>query len=96
MVFLNPLFIITSGAESDMAQNISPSPYLDCIEEQELADHLINVAKIGFGKARKEDKKIAEDVAKEINYYEQLEFLMDGGKSKICPFIVQIPLLTSE
>ena len=42
-----------------------PSPYLDPIEEQELADHLITVAKIGYGKTRKEVKMIAENVAKE-------------------------------
>ena len=42
-----------------------PSPYLDHTEEQELADHLITVAKIGYGKTRKEVKMIAENVAKE-------------------------------
>ena len=31
-----------------------PSPYLDTTEEQELANHLITVAKIGYGKTRKE------------------------------------------
>ena len=42
-----------------------PSPYLDHTEEQELADHLITVAKIGYGKTGKEVKMIAENVAKE-------------------------------
>ena len=42
-----------------------PSPYLDRTEEQELADHLITVAKISYGKTRKEVKMISENVAKE-------------------------------
>ena len=42
-----------------------PSPYLDPKEEQELAGHLISIAKIGYGKTRKEVKLIAENVAKE-------------------------------
>ena len=42
-----------------------PPPYLNPIEEQELAGHLITVAKIGYGKTRKEVKMIAESVAKE-------------------------------
>ena len=42
-----------------------PALYLDPTEEQELADHLITVAKIGYGKTRKEVKMIAENVAKE-------------------------------
>ena len=42
-----------------------PAPYLDPTEEQELADHLITVPKIGYGKSRKEVKMIAENVAKE-------------------------------
>ena len=52
---------VTHGRKPD------PSPYLDPVEEQELADHLITVAKIGYGKTRKEVKMIAESVAKEKN-----------------------------
>ena len=42
-----------------------PAPYLDPTEEQELTDHLITVAKMGYGKTRKEVKIIAENVDKE-------------------------------
>ena len=42
-----------------------PPPYLNPIEEQEFADHLITVAKIGYGKTRKKVKMIAGSVAKE-------------------------------
>ena len=42
-----------------------PSPYLDRTVEQELADHLITIAKIAYGKTRKEVKIISENVAKE-------------------------------
>ena len=78
-----------------------PSLYLDATEEQELADHLITVAKIGYGKTRKEVKLIAENVAREKMYYRQNKFLMDGGKAfyigkVVCLFIMQIPLHTSE
>ena len=41
-----------------------PPPYLNPIEEQELADYLITVAKIGYGKTRKEVKMITESVAR--------------------------------
>ena len=51
---------------------LGPSPYLDSIEEQGLVDHLITVAKIGYGKTRKEVKMIAENVAKDKKYYGKL------------------------
>ena len=74
-----------------------PSPYLNPTEEQELAGHLISMAKIGFGKTRKEVKLIAENVAKEKRYYRLIGFPMDDGKAffagtKVCPLGVLIPL----
>ena len=48
---------VTHGTKS------GPAPYLNATEEKELADHLITVAKIGYGKTRKEVKMIAENVA---------------------------------
>ena len=56
-------------------------PYLNPTEEQELAGHLISMAKIGYGKTRKEVKLMAENVAKEKRYYGLVGFLMDGGKA---------------
>ena len=78
-----------------------PIPYLDPIKEQEFADQLITVAKNGYEKTRKEVKMIAENVSKEKKYHRQLEFLMDDGKAfysetKVCLFVMQIPLHTSE
>ena len=64
MEFLNPLFTIASVAVSHGTKP-GPAPYLDPTEEQELANHLITVAKIGYGKTRKEVKMITENVAKE-------------------------------
>ena len=46
-----------------------PSPYLYHTEEEELADHLITVAKISYGKTRKEVKMIADSVAEEKKVY---------------------------
>ena len=42
-----------------------PRPYLNNQEESALADHLIEAAKIGYGKTRKEVKSIVERVAEE-------------------------------
>ena len=42
-----------------------PRPYLNDQEERALADHLIEAAKIGYGKTRKEVKSIVERVAEE-------------------------------
>lgn len=42
-----------------------PSRYLSTEEEKELADHLVEVAKVGYGKTRKQVMTIAENVAKE-------------------------------
>jgi len=42
-----------------------PRPYLDAEEERQLANHLVKVAKLGYGKTRKEVKMIAENVAKD-------------------------------
>ena len=42
-----------------------PKPYLSAKEECDLADHLIQSAKIGYGKTRKEVKSIVEKVARE-------------------------------
>ena len=42
-----------------------PRPYLNDDEERALADHLIEAAKIGYGKTRKEVKSIVESVAEE-------------------------------
>lgn len=42
-----------------------PRLYLNDCEERALADHLIEAAKIGYGKTTKEVKSIAESIAKE-------------------------------
>ena len=103
---INKIAVLYAVSKSILHNRISgtkpgPSPYLDCTEEQELADHLITIAKISYGKTRKEVKMISANVAKEKRYYKQLAFLMDSGKAfyietKICLFIVQIPLFTLE
>ena len=41
-----------------------PRPYLTRNEEEMLAQHLVQVAKIGYGKTRKQVNMIAENVAK--------------------------------
>lgn len=43
--------------------NPGPKPYLDKAEESELADYIITVGQLGFGKTRKQIKGIAEKVA---------------------------------
>ena len=45
--------------------NPGPNQYLDDNEEKLLADHLIEAAKLGYGKTRKHVKGIVENVAKE-------------------------------
>lgn len=42
-----------------------PSRYLDDEEEQTLSDHLVQVAKVGYGKTRKQVLSIVENVARE-------------------------------
>ena len=42
-----------------------PQQYLNVEEEKELADHLVHVARVGYGKTRKQVLSIAEQVAKE-------------------------------
>lgn len=44
-----------------------PRKYLSNDEEKDLADHLVEVAKIGYGKTPKQVMSIAEHVAKEKN-----------------------------
>ncbi len=51
--------------------------YLDKDEEKALADHLIEVASIGYGKTRREVKSITEKVAKEKNLLRK-ERVTDG------------------
>ncbi len=45
--------------------NPGPRRYLDVEEESALADHLVEVAKVGYGKTRKQVKTIVESVARE-------------------------------
>jgi len=45
--------------------NPGPCPYLNKVEEECLADHLTNAAKLGCGKTRKQVKASAEKVARE-------------------------------
>ena len=40
----------------------APAPYLNAKEEKVLADHLVTVAKIGYGKTRTEVKLLVEKV----------------------------------
>ena len=42
-----------------------PKPYLEQIEESELTNFLVDTAKAGFGKTRKEIKGLVEKVARE-------------------------------
>ena len=42
-----------------------PKPYLEPIEENELSNFLVDTAKAGFGKTRKEIKALIEKVARE-------------------------------
>ena len=44
-----------------------PSQYLDKGEEDALSDHLVEVAKAGYGKTRKQVKALVEKVAREKN-----------------------------
>lgn len=44
--------------------NPGPSPYLNKEEEQKLANHLVHVAKLGYGKTRKQVSMLVEDLAK--------------------------------
>ena len=44
-----------------------PQQYLSTEEEHDLAEHLVDVAAVGYGKTRKEVLSIAERVAKEKN-----------------------------
>jgi len=41
--------------------NPRPRPYLNKDEEEHLADHLTKVAKLGYGKTRKQVKKVARE-----------------------------------
>ena len=45
--------------------NPGPKPYLNKTEETELSDFLVDVAKAGYGKSRKQIMSIAENVAKD-------------------------------
>ena len=54
-----------------------PKRYLDKNEEQDLADHLVEAASIGYGKTRREVKMIAEKVTKEKNLLRK-ERVSDG------------------
>ena len=45
--------------------NPGPRPYLDSKEEKNLSEHLIEAAKLGYGKTRKQIKGLVETVAKE-------------------------------
>ena len=47
--------------------NPRPVPYLTNAEEAELAGFLVDVAKAGYGKSRRDIKWIAENVAREKN-----------------------------
>lgn len=47
--------------------NPGPSTYLDKDEEHALAEHLIDAAKIGYGKTRRQVKGIVENVARAKN-----------------------------
>ena len=42
-----------------------PKPYLSPVEEKELANYLVEVAKAGYGKSRSQIKGLAEAVARE-------------------------------
>jgi len=44
--------------------NPGPCPYLNKDEEKKLADHLVTVAKLGYGKTRRQVKLVAENVAR--------------------------------
>ena len=57
--------------------NLGPAKYLDSEEEQALADHLIESAKAGYGKTRRQVKGIVENVAREKDLF-QASRVSDG------------------
>jgi len=54
-----------------------PRPYLTAEEEKSLTTHLIDAAKLGYGKTR---KKVAENVAREKRLFVKKKYPMDGGE----------------
>lgn len=76
-----------------------PVKYLNDEEEHTFSDYLVNAAKTGYGKTRKQVKAIVENVAIEKTFNLNVS-LMDGGDvswsdTHTYPFAVGIQLLTS-
>ena len=65
MLYGVPKFTLHDRISGRVRHGTKHGPYPYSTEEQELAVHLISVAKIGYEKTKKEVKMIAEDVAKE-------------------------------
>ena len=55
-----------------------PQPYLSSVEEEELSSFLIDVAKAGYGKNRKQIKSIAEAVARDKGRIKTCNRISDG------------------
>ena len=56
-----------------------PNPYLSQTEEKELSSFLVDVAKAGYGKSRKQVKRIAESVACEKGSLETRKYQTVGS-----------------
>ena len=49
----------------DRLLNPGPKPFLTCVEEKELSNFIVDVAKAGYGKTRKQIMSLAESVARD-------------------------------
>jgi len=75
--------------------NPGPRPYLNKDEEEHLADHLTNAAKLGYGKTRKQVKAFAEKVAREKGILRK-ERITDGWWNKFMKRQDQISLRRAD
>jgi len=69
-------------------------------EEKSLTTHLIDPAKLGYGKTRKKVNRMAENVAREKGTLHKEKYPMDGGEGLLSdshnfPYIRQIPQFIS-
>jgi len=77
-----------------------PWPYLTAEEEKSLTTHLIDVAKLGYGKTRKKVNRMAENVAREKETPCKEKYPMVGGEDLLSDshnfsYIRNIPQLMS-
>jgi len=68
-------------------------------EEKSLTTHLIDTAKLGYGKTRKMVNRMAENVARKRGLFVKKKYPMDVGKDLLSnshnfPYIRQIPQLS--